>query len=94
MGEGRILRPNQLGHSIDSAWFPQRGFSADLRVQLQILDRFHTRLVVANTFDRYQPLRLPPGDSELTFTVDQLHLAPGVYNVSLLVGDSSDFRMS
>ena len=64
----------------------------DMRIEFQLVDRFHTKLLVANTFDSQQPLQLRPGKSSVTFIVDQLHLAPGVYSVNLLVGDSADFQ--
>jgi lipopolysaccharide transport system ATP-binding protein len=70
------------------------GLSADIRIEFQILDRYHTRLVVANTFDNHQPLRLRVGESEIVFRIEQLHLAPGIYNVNLLAGDASDLQDS
>jgi lipopolysaccharide transport system ATP-binding protein len=68
------------------------GASRDIRVEFQLLDRFQTKLLAANTFDRQGPLRLHAGMSDITFVLDQLHLAPGIYTVSLLVGDASDLH--
>jgi lipopolysaccharide transport system ATP-binding protein len=66
--------------------------SNDLRVEFQVLDRYYTRLVRVNTFDGLRPLRLPAGESEVAFAVEQLHLTPGTYTINLLVGDSTDLH--
>jgi lipopolysaccharide transport system ATP-binding protein len=64
----------------------------DMRVEVQILDRYQTRLIVANTYDLGMPLELPDGDAEVAFAFDQLHLGPGIYTIKLLMGDSADLH--
>jgi lipopolysaccharide transport system ATP-binding protein len=71
-----------------------KAHAAHLRVELQILDRYRTRLLTYNTFESGQPLRVSPGTTELTFRLDHLHLAPGRYPVNLLMGDASDLHDS
>jgi lipopolysaccharide transport system ATP-binding protein len=66
--------------------------SDDLRVEMQILDRLQVRLLVANTIEVPLPLRLHRGITELTFTIDQLHLAPGTYSINLHVGDAENLH--
>jgi lipopolysaccharide transport system ATP-binding protein len=64
--------------------------AGQLRVEFQLQDRYRTRLLAFNTFETRQPLRVRGGLTELTFRVDQLHLAPGRYGVNLLMGDTTD----
>jgi lipopolysaccharide transport system ATP-binding protein len=64
--------------------------SSDMRIDVQILDRYQTPLVRMNSFEGQRPLRLLPGDTEVTFAIERLHLAPGVYSVNLLIADASD----
>jgi len=66
--------------------------SGDMRVELELLDRFQTRLMVVNTYERQVPLRFQRGVMELTFIITNLHLAPGSYTANLHVGDGEDLQ--
>lgn len=81
--------PFQLTMQVD---VPDEGASHGMLAEFQLLDRYQNRLVVVNTYEGHQPLRLQPGRNRIAFAIEQLHLAPGVYTVSLTIGDVSDFH--
>jgi lipopolysaccharide transport system ATP-binding protein len=64
---------------------------AHTRVEVQIVDRFGTKLVCVNTIDTNRPLRLVEGDNEIEFLIDCLHLAPGNYNTNVHIANTGEY---
>jgi lipopolysaccharide transport system ATP-binding protein len=63
----------------------------DAQIGVYIHDQFGTKLIALNSFHKCQSLHLTPGDSEVHFMIDELHLSPGSYRISLVAGGIEEY---
>jgi hypothetical protein len=64
--------------------------SGDARIAVHIYDRFGTRLIDVNTMFLGTPIPMRPGEFDLSLSIESLHLAPGVYRVTLGMGGANE----